>query len=354
MGRLMHRRSMKVGLPPGTPVYVGDTETEETRVTLFDYDDAHLIARDVTDIDECIPLKDTQTVTWINVDGLKNQRLLERMGEVFGLHPLVREDILNTEQRPKLEDYDTYDYLVLKMLRYDKEENAIDVEQVSIILGPNFVISFQEKPGDVFDIIRDRIRTNKGRIRKMGSDYLAYALLDAVIDNYFTILENVSEQIELLEDNLIENPDPEILTTLHELKREVIYFKKAVWPLRELLSALIRNDSKLIKKTTQLYIRDLYDHTVQVIDSIETFRDLIASTLDIYLSSVSNKMNQVMKVLTIIATIFIPLTFIAGVYGMNFKYMPELEWRPGYFVVLGVMLAIGVTMVVLFRRKRWL
>ena len=261
---------------------------------------------------------------------------------------------MNTGQRPKMEDFVDYIFVTLKMLHYSDEEKETKAEQVSVILGSNFVISFQESEGDVFDPIRERIRADKGRIRKMGADYLAYALMDATVDNYFTILEKLGDRIEGMEEELVVNPTPETLQAIHHLKREMIFPRKSVWPLREVINRLERWESSLIKKSTSIYLRDLYDHTIQVIDSIETFRDVLSGMLDIYLSSVSNRMNEVMKVLTIIATIFIPLTLVAGIYGMNFRFMPELETSVGYPIVLLLMLCIGVLMISYFRKKRWL
>jgi len=293
-------------------------------------------------------------VTWINIDGVHQLEIIEKIGELFKIHPLVLEDIVNTGQRPKMEDFVDYIFLTLKMLRYFEGEKETKTEQVSMILGSNFVISFQESEGDVFDPIRERLRADKGRIRKMGADYLAYALMDAVVDNYFTILEKLGEGIEDMEEELVVNPTLETLQAIHHLKREMIFPRKSVWPLREVINRLERWESSLIKKSTSIYLRDLYDHTIQVIDSIETFRDVLSGMLDIYLSSVSNRMNEVMKVLTIIATIFIPLTLVAGIYGMNFRFMPELETSVGYPIVLLLMLCIGVLMISYFRKKRWL
>jgi magnesium transporter len=240
------------------------------------------------------------------------------------------------------------------MLYPDDETGQILAEQVSLVLGKNFVISFQEREGDIFNPVRERIRNGKGRIRKMGADYLVYSLLDSIVDNYFIILEKLGERIELLEEKLITNPVPETINLIHKLKREMIFLRRSVWPLRELIGNIERGESSLIKGSTNIYLRDVYDHTIQVIDTIETFRDILSGMLDIYLSSVSNRLNAVMKVLTIIATIFMPLTFIAGIYGMNFKYMPELEWRLGYPVILLTMVSIGVLMLVSFRKKKWL
>lgn len=310
--------------------------------------------KEAKEVEECFPFKDKPTVTWINIDGIQRIDVIEKIGKHFNLHPLALEDIVNTGQRPKMEDFVDYIFVVLKMLHYDEKESETKAEQLSLILGPNWVISFQENEGDVFDPIRERIRADKGRIRKMGADYLVYALIDAVVDNYFIILEKIGEKIEEIEDELVANPAPETLQAIHNLKRQMIFLRKSVWPLREVISRLERWESQLINKSTDIYLRDVYDHTIQVIDAIETFRDMLSGMLDIYLSSVSNRMNEVMKVLTIIATIFIPLTLVAGLYGMNFRYMPELEWPWGYPLVLFVMFVIGVLMLIYFRKKKWL
>ena len=310
--------------------------------------------KEAKEVEECFPFKDKPTVTWINIDGIQRIDVIEKIGKHFNLHPLALEDIVNTGQRPKMEDFVDYIFVVLKMLYYDEKERETKAEQLSLVLGPNWVISFQENEGDVFDPIRERIRADKGRIRKMGADYLVYALIDAVVDNYFLILEKIGEKIEEIEDELVANPAPETLQAIHNLKRQMIFLRKSVWPLREVISRLERWESQLINKSTDIYLRDVYDHTIQVIDAIETFRDMLSGMLDIYLSSVSNRMNEVMKVLTIIATIFIPLTLVAGLYGMNFRYMPELEWPWGYPLVLFFMFAIGVLMLIYFRKKKWL
>jgi len=324
------------------------------KITIMDYDEAQFEEKEVETIDECFLFKDKPTVTWINIDGLHQVEILEKLGECYGLHPLVLEDILNTDQRPKMEDYGEYIYIVLKALDYNDKSNEIETEQISLILGSNFVFSFQEREGDTFDPIRERLRNSKGRIRKMGADYLAYTLLDSIVDNYFIILERLGEKIEFLEEKLVTQPTPETLQIIHHLKRDMIFLRKAVWPLREVISSLERGESSLIKESTRIYLRDVYDHTIQTIDTIETYRDMVSGMLDIYLSSVSNRLNSVMKVLTIIATIFMPLTFLAGVYGMNFKFMPELEWRWGYAFIWLVMVGIGVFMLLYFRKKRWL
>jgi magnesium transporter len=324
------------------------------KITCIDYYGDYFQEKHVETIEEVFQFSDTSTTTWINLDGIHQLDLIEKLGKHFKIHPLVLEDIVNTGQRPKMEDFGDYLFIVLKMLHYDEEKNETKTEQVSLILSSKFVLSFQENEGDVFDPIRERIRSDRGRIRKMGADYLAYSLIDAIVDNYFMVLEKIGEEIEEIEDELVKNPTPEVLHTIHHLKRELIFLRKSVWPLREVISRLERWESPLIDKSIDIYLRDVYDHTIQVIDALETFRDMLSGMLDIYLSSVSNRMNEVMKVLTIIATIFIPLTLVAGIYGMNFKYMPELESPWGYPMVYMIMLAISAVMLVYFRRKKWL
>ena len=354
MSRLIKKRSGKAGLPPGTLVHVGERKAEKVKIRILDYDEAQFEEKEAKTIEESFPFKDKPTVTWINIDGLHEVEIIEKLGSHFGLHPLLLEDILNTDQRPKMEDYGDYIFVVLKMLYSGENKDEIEAEQVSLILGSNFVISLQEREGDVFDPIRDRIRKSKGRIRKTGSDYLAYALLDAIVDNYFLILENVGEKIEDTEQQLATNPSPETLQYIRELKNEMIFLRKSIWPLRELINGLERCESTLIHESTGAYLRDVYDHTIQIIDTVESYRDMISGMVDIYLSSISNKMNEVMKVLTIFASIFIPLTFVAGLYGMNFEFMPELTWHWGYFALLGFMVFVGVSLMVYFKRKRWL
>jgi len=351
--QLIKRRAKKAGEPPGTLVYVGEKKVEKVRISYIDYDEQNFQEKEISNIEECFPFKATPTVTWINIDGLHEVEIIEKLGTQFEVHPLILEDILHTEQRPKYEDFDKYIFIVLQMLSFNEELGAVESEQVSLILGANFVISFQERMGDVFEPIRDRIRNAKGRIRKMGPDYLAYALIDAIVDSYFAILEKIGEKIELMEEELVSNPTEKTLQQIHNMKREMISLRRSVWPLREVISGVQRSESSVIKELTEIYLRDVYDHTIQIIDTIESFRDMVSGMLDIYLSSISNKMNAVMKVLTIIATIFIPLTFVAGIYGMNFKYMPELDWRWGYGAVWLVMIVVAGIMMVYFRRKKW-
>jgi magnesium transporter len=354
ISNLTKKRSKKAGLPSGTLVYTGEKKDEQVKIHVIDYDEANFHEIEMASVDACIPFKDKPTVTWINVDGVHNVEVLEKLGGCFGLHRLVMEDIMNTDQRPKMEDYGEYLYIVLKILTGGKNGEIVN-EQISLILGANFVLSFQEGiEGDVFNLIRDRLRTNKGRIRKMKADYLAYALLDAVVDNYFVILEKFGDKIELIETELIKNPKQATIQRIYQLKREILFLRNAVWPLREAVSALGKRESPLIHESITPYLRDVYDHVIHIIDSVDIYREMLSSMLDLYLSSVSNRLNEVMKVLTAISLIFMPLTFIVGVYGMNFKHMPELEWRYGYFYALLGMFGIGVGMFLYFKRKKWL
>jgi len=353
MARIIKKRSVKTGLPPGSLVYVGDKRTEQANITVIEYGEGVFLEKSLKELDECFPCRDSTTVTWIDVDLVHQVDLVARIGECFGLHPLVVEDILNTDQRPKMEDFGDYLYVVLRALTCNGEKSGMETEQVSLILGPNYVISFQEKNGALFEKVRERIRAGKGRIAKSGADYLAYSLLDTVVDNYFIVLEHLGDRIETLEDALVTNPASSTLRAIHVLKRDLIFLRRSVWPLREVLNGLQREDSTLVCEATRVYLRDVYDHTIHAIDTLETFRDMISGMLDIYLSTISNRLNEVMKVLTIIATIFMPLTFISGVYGMNFQHMPELEWRWGYPAVLLFMGAVSGFMVLYFKRKKW-
>ncbi|AGF97994.1 Magnesium and cobalt transport protein CorA [Methanosarcina mazei Tuc01] len=327
---------------------------KQSNVGAWLYNSEKLIEKELQTVDECQELKGQPGMNlWINVDGLDQIGIIEKLGGYFGVHPLTLEDVLNTGQRPKMEDYDSYIYAVLKMMLLDEEREEILIDQVSIIFGTNYILSFQEREGDAFNPIRDRLKNSASRLRKNGVDLLAYSLIDAVVDNYFLILEHFGEEIEDLEEQLIVDPMPETLKAIQKYKRDMITLRRSVWPLRELINSLQRTESQLIKESTQIYLRDVYDHTIQVIDSIEAFRDILSSMVDVYLSSLSHRMNDIMKVLTIIATIFIPLTFIAGVYGMNFEYMPELKWRWGYPAVMFAMTILGISMFLYFKKRRW-
>lgn len=344
----------KAGLAPGTLTPDSPSKSETTEISLINYDATVLEEKQLSEIEECLPYQNKSGVTWINIDGLKRIDVIEKFGKYFNLHPLLLEDIAYGDQRPKIDDYDDHLFIIVKMLDYDDKKKEIKSEQVSFVLGENYVLSFQEIEGDVFDPNRERLRGNKGKSRKLGPDYLIYSLIDTIVDNYFFILEKIGERLEEMEIKLITDPSPSLLHSIYKLKREIIYLRKSVWPLREVISRLERDETPLIKDQTKIFIRDVYDHTIQVIDSIESYRDILGGMLDIYLSSISNKMNSVIKVLTMISTIFIPLTFIVGVYGMNFEYFPELKYKYSYFAVWGVMLGIALAMLFYFRKKKWL
>jgi len=350
---MVKKRSVKAGLPPGSYVHVGEKLGENATVTVVRYNESTYVEEVTKDLAGCVPAQDETSVVWMDVDLVHQVDLIARIGECYGLHPLVIEDILNTDQRPKIEDFGDYIYIVFRFLSCNGSSCSVASEQISLILGAGYVISFQERGLGIFGKVRERIKTGKGRVRSSGADYLAYSLLDAVVDDYFIVLERLGEKIEALEDGLVANPGAATLHSIHLLKRDLVFVRRSVWPLREVLNGLQREDSSQIGKMTRLYLRDVYDHTIHVIDTLETFRDTISGMLDIYLSSISNRLNEVMKVLTIISTIFIPLTFLAGVYGMNFRHMPELEWRFGYPAVIVLMLGVALLMVMFFRRKKW-
>lgn len=352
--KFLKKRSIKAGLPPGSLVHIGDTPAEAASIELFRYDQGFFEEQRFITVADCLPHLEHPGITWVDVDGVHNVEMIRRLGDQYALHPLVLEDIVNTVQRPKIEDYGNYLFIVLRMLR-PTGTATFTSEQLSIILGPSHIFTFQEGlQGDVFDSVRERLRNGKGKARGLGADYLAYALIDAVVDNYFSVLEDLGEQIVNLEEELATTPDPNTLHVINEIKKEIIFLRKAVWPLREAVSFLERGDSHLLSDATRVYFRDVYDHTVQVIDTVETYRDLLSGMFDLYLTSISNRTNEIMKFLTIIGTIFLPLTFLVGVYGMNFKHMPELELQNGYFMLWGLMLALAVAMIIYFRRKRWL
>jgi magnesium transporter len=355
MPRRTKSRSKKAGLLPGTLVHIGEKLSDTSRVTLIDYDGDHHLEKNIEQIEELRAFKDRQTVSWVHIEGIHDTRVLEQLGDVFGLHPLILEDILNTDQRPKMQDMGDYMFIVLKRFCNTCDEHSdISAEQISVVLGPNYVISFQERADALLDPIREHIKTSKGRIRKAGADYLAYSIVDMVLDSYFGILETLGDKIQIEEEALVNNSTPATLRVIQHLKRDMIFLRKSIWPLRETISALERSESPLIQETTGVYLKDIYDHAIQVIDTVETYREMLSGMIDIYLSSISNRMNQVMKVLTIIATIFMPMTFLAGVYGMNFKHFPELEWQWGYLFFWIINLTIAVVMLILFKRKKWL
>ena len=344
-----------VGQAPGTLVPTPQVIENPLKLTLFEYGSgAPGREREVETVDDFFPFDPKYPVSWLSVDGSQQAEFLEELGSKLNIHPLVMEDILDTSQRPNIEDYDRYLFIELNMLLWDEDQDQVALEQVSILLGPNYVITFQEFEKDVFDPIRKRIREGASRLHKHGADYLTYTLIDVIIDHYFVVLENLGEKIERLEERLIQSPDPETMHSIQELKREIIFLRKSIWPLREVISELERGETTLFQKSSLIYMRDLYDHTIQIIDIVETFRDMISGMLDVYLSSISNRMNEIMKVLTIISTVFIPLSFIVGLYGMNFENMPELNWKWGYLGVWVVIISVVIGMLIYFRRKKWL
>jgi len=356
----MHRKRKrriadKAGLPPGTivpPAHLADAARPAVLITQVIYDAAEYLEREIHGVEATFPAADESRTVWINVDGVHEVTVLERFGKHFNLHPLLLEDIAHTGQRPKLENYGDHLFMDLNVYHLHEGSDEINTEQISLVLGGNWLLSFNEAPQPWTKLLRERLKADKAHCRKGGPDYLAYSVIDAVVDDYYKVLERIGDRIEDLEEELMASPTPQTLHAVYTLKREVIDLRKSVWPLRELIGGLQR-ERDLVRESTGVYLRDLYDHAVQVLDTVETYRDLLAGMLDIYLSSVSNKMNEVMKVLTVIATIFIPLTFVAGIYGMNFDVMPELKWRYGYLFFWGIIVAVGAGMLAYFRRKKW-
>ncbi|HYX23018.1 MAG TPA: magnesium/cobalt transporter CorA [Thermoanaerobaculia bacterium] len=346
------KRYPRPGTAPGTLRPLETPGAGPVRVTVIDYGPDHFEEKQAGTVAEVFPYRDSPTVTWINVDGLNDVPLLEALGAHFGLHPLALEDVLDCGQRPKIEDYGAHHFVVMKSLNRKAGED-LEIEQISFFLAGNWIITLQEVPGDSFEAVRERLRQGKGQIRQAGSDYLLYALIDALVDEFFPVLESYGERVEELEDEVVVRPEPAVLNEVHRIKRELLLLRRTAWPERDVINSLQRVEMNLIKSETRVFLRDCYDHTIQVIDMIETYRDLASGLLDVYLSSASNRLNEVMKVLTIISTIFIPLSFIASLYGMNFKYMPELEWRHGYPMALGLMAVTAGGLVIYFRRKGW-
>lgn len=341
------------GAPPGTITYTGENKGDRIKISLIEYNETEFVEHDFYDLSECVSGLKPNMVKWINVEGVHKPELLEKIGKLYDIHPLTLEDIAHVDQRPKFEDYDNYVVAIMKMIGFNNEK--VSAEQLSIVLLDNMVISFQEPyGGDAFDIIRNRLRQAKGRIRKAGADYLAYALMDAVVDWYFHTIEKIGDIVEDIEEEIIANTDEKSLLQLYSLKREMIYLRKQVWPMRDMISNMVRSETKLINPSTDIYLRDLQDHVTRIIDTVETYRDLLSGIMDIYLSTNANKMNEVMKVLTIMSSIFIPVTFVAGVYGMNFDYMPELKSPYGYAITWAVMLSIMIGLIVYFKRKKWM
>lgn len=345
-------RQRQPGLPPGTLIFTGEKVMEVPNVRMIQFNEEHFVENQLKDN---IPAVETgDLVTWYDVKGLHDTQLVERLGKQFNLHPLVMEDILDTQQRPKFEEYDDGIFIILRAMTFDPEVKEVKLEHIAIYAGPNFTLSFQENEDDTFAPVRERIRIANGRIRKRNSDYLAYALIDSIVDQYFIVLDQLQETLDLLEEEVMYNPGSQTKGKIHQLKLQMLLLRKSLLPLREAINWFVKSDCPIVHESTDVFTRDLYDHIVQVIDMVETYRDIINGLYDLYLSEISFRMNNVMQLLTIISTIFIPLTFLVGVYGMNFNYMPELEWRYGYFVVWGIMVLMAILMLIYFRRKKWL
>jgi magnesium transporter len=354
MARFLKNREANKGLAPGSLVFIGNKKLENIRVRLIDFDKDSLNEQELKDIMQGSKYKDTNTVTWINIDGLHDSDHISKVGNAFDLHTLLLEDILNTGQRPKMEEFDNCLFIVLKMLQYDDEKEVINSEQLSMIIGHSFLITFQERVGDVFEPVRDRIRKQKGRIREAGIDYLAYALLDTVVDNYLYLISEIGEKIEDIEVGILEDTSADTLAKINNYKREMSYIRKSMIPTKDFISKLCRLESEFIQDDTKPFLNDLHDLITQATEAIEMYREMLSDQLNIYSSNVSNKMNDVMKVLTIFAAIFIPLTFIAGIYGTNFEYLPELHFKYSYFIFWGVMISVAISMLVFFKKKGWL
>ncbi|MFS4481643.1 magnesium/cobalt transporter CorA [Hyunsoonleella sp. 2307UL5-6] len=350
----VYRSKKKLGQIPGSVVYTGERTTNKLFLEAFDYTSKNCTEKELDTVEDSFEFKHTDSVTWININGLNHVTEIEKLGKHYDLHPLVLEDIVNIAQRPKIDEYEDYIFVVLKMLYYDKSQHIVS-EQVSFVLGKNYVLSFQESEGDVFDAVRNRIRQAKGRVRNLQADYLLYTLIDAIVDHYFGVIEVLGDKIEDFETEIFSGHiEDDASRKIQELKREILRVRRAIFPLREVLNRIDKNETDLIQQKTITYYRDIYDHLIQVTENIDIYREMIWSLMDMYMTTISNKMNEVMKVLTIMASIFIPLTFIAGVYGMNFQHMPELQSKYGYYIVWAVMIVIFVGLIYYFKRKKWL
>lgn len=344
----------KVGLPPGTLIYIGEERTDPVRITVVDYDETYLHEEEVQTIEACLPLTDTPTVTWIHIEGVHDTQIIEEIGAYFRVNSLVLEDLMSPTQIPKIEVYEDHTFIILKSLDVNTATLSVSREQISLIIGEHFVISLQEGSGELFTPIRNRLQNTNGRIRQMRSDYLAYALIDVVVDHYFIVLEKLSDRIESTEEEAITNPTSEVLQKINDLRREFRLLRRPILPLRDVIDEVLEGEIPLLTQDTHLYFRDVYDHLVQAVHTLEILRNAVSELFDTYTSAVSHRMNEIMKVLTIVATLFIPLTFIAGIYGMNFKFMPELEKQWGYPIVLFGMAGIGIAMFVYFKFRKWL
>lgn len=350
----MSDRKLKLGLPAGSLIYIGEKAHQKIDVSVIDYTETNCTEFCPTDLSELTQFKNQDSVTWVNIDGIHDVKFIKEVGEIFELHPLLLEDILNPDHRPKIEEYGDYLHFTLKELKWDPIKKEIDKEQISFVFGKGFVISFQEQKGDIFEPIRDRIRNGKGRIRKMRADYLAYSLIDIIVDHYFVIIEQLEEEIEKLEDKVLRVPSEKNIHYILKLKKDLLILRKSIIPLRESIGNLEKSGSELIEPRTIYFLKDVYDHTLHITDSIETYKEMLNSIMELHISGMNNRLNKVMKVLTIISTIFIPLTFIVGVYGMNFDNMPELHWQYGYYAVWGFMALTVALMLYILRRNKWM
>lgn len=355
MTESLSNASEKLGFPPGSLIHVGEILEPLTKISVINYNKEAFDEREIQSIDEILQYKDSDTITWVIIEGLTNVELIERIGAIFGIHHLVLEDILNTHQRTKLEDHDDYLYIVLKSLVPEDHQFSIAYEQISLIVLKNFVITFKEKKDELLIPVLQRIKTGNGRFRSFGSDYLTYAILDTVVDQYFVMIDSLDEAITSLEDSLLTSePTQNLLNTIQTLRKEIITIRRSISPTRELMAGLLRCESDLIDEKTQLYLKDVSDHVIRIMELIESYRDILSGLLDIYISSISNKMNEIMKVLTVFASIFIPLSFLAGIYGMNFEYMPELKWKWAYPTLWAIFIAIPLVLLFYFKKKKWL
>lgn len=355
MARFFRKRVETKSTSPGSLIFIGRKKMEISKISITEFNHDDIKEFEVDEVDGLGKYAQNSNLTWINIDGLHDTDIIRKIGEEFNLHALLLEDILNTDQRPKIDEYDNCIYIVLKMLQYNEAENIIDGEQLSMILGNSYLITFQEQTGDVFDPLRNRLRKNKGsRVREFGIDYMAYAMLDLVVDHYIDIIERVGEKVEDLEDDIFENISKETIEEIHIYKRELNYLGKIIRPCREFVNQLSKLDNELISGGTLKFLKDLEDHTMLANDAIDTYREMLSDHLNVYHSNVSNRLNDIMRILTIFSAIFIPLTFIAGVYGTNFEYLPELNYRYSYFIFWLVLVVVAIFMILFFKRKKWL
>jgi len=348
------KRSQKAGMPPGSLVHVGNHRDHKITLSLLEYDEKTFIQEDDVSVENCLKRIQTPLMTWIQVNGVYDPNVIASIGGRFHLHALILEDVLNTTQRAKLDTYQDQVFLVLRLLKYSEDTHELQDEQVSIVFGPNYLISFLESGNDFFLPIKERLRQGNNRLRIEKSDYLAYALLDWIVDQYFFVLEKVDADLDHLEEELLHSPIPATMKKIQSAKREMIFLRKSIWPMRDVVSRFQRLEPPLLSAANQIYLRDVYDHLIQTIDIIEGFRDVVAGLMDIYLSNINIRTNEIMKVLTIVSTIFVPLTFVTSLYGMNFEFMPELHKTWGYPAVLAVMFGLAGTMLIYFRSKKWI